>query len=281
MIHKTNKFDDGNAVKRFLNHGYALLEAPYLSEQAGNALKNVDAFFREANDDFLETMQFRFPQNNSFWGPVHKKRDEGKDEKFIFDFGYHYPTLLELGGVKITPHEYIRDSMKDILEQTEDRLMQFLEVLEGPFLKKTGVSNLIDLFEISRSQHVLRKILYPGTINVKDSAYRADDHIDQACIAVHVFQDYSGLYLGEKSNIYEPKKNHILIFAGAKMQKLTGGRVWREKVLRHGKEDFILRGEGGHIPAVRHGVIAPYDATHLNERSVIVGFFHTPTTLPI
>lgn len=276
--HIQHTFDDREAIEQFLTEGIAYLESPYLPANIGKTLSKLNDFFTETNADMLKKMQFYFEHNDCLLGPVHKRRSEGKDEKFFFDFSMAYPSILKTANVSITPYEYVVDALRQVHEEIHGRFIEFVDQLEGPFYKKTGVKNLEDRINAAEYLHVTRKLFYPENINLAQSNSRADKHIDQCAITVHPYQDSPGLYLKEEKNLYVPKEGYILIFAGAKMAKMTGGRVWREEVERHGKMTTILKSEGGQIPAIPHGVVAQNEGT-LKKRNVIVSFFHTTTSL--
>lgn len=277
-VHVHHKFDDRKAIEEFLNTGVAYIEAPYLYNSAGKTLAIVNDLFDSANEDELKKMRFHFSNNDSYLGPIHKRREEGKDEKFIFDYSQAYPSILETADVRITPYENIVQAMKQIHDEVSERFLQFVDSLEGPLRVFAGIDEFEDRITMAEYLHMTRKILYPENINVAQNQHRADDHIDQCAITVHFFQDSPGLYLNDISNVYVPKEGHILLFAGAKMAKLTGGRIWRENVERNGVPTSILRSEGGKIPAIRHGVIAD-TSSNLTRRNVGVSFFHTRTSL--
>lgn len=276
--HVHHKFDDREAIEEFLKTGVAYIKAPYLYSSAGKTLALVNDLFNSAKEEELKKMRIHFSNNDSYLGPIHKRREEGKDEKFIFDYSQAYPSILETADVRITPYENVVQAMKQIHDEVTDRFLQFVDSLEGPLREFAGIDEFEDRINMAEYLHVTRKILYPENIDVVQNQHRADDHIDQCAITVHFFQDSPGLYLNNESNLYVPREEHILLFAGAKMAKLTGGKVWRENVERNGVPTSILRAEGGRIPAIRHGVIAD-GSSKLTRRNVGVSFFHTRTNL--
>ena len=283
MIHhveyEPNRFADIKSAQEFLELGYTLIEAPYISAQAEKLQKQINSFFKTVNEEKKKKMQFYLKQNDSSYGPIHKTRKIGKDEKFLFDYVSSYRSLLHLAGVDVMEYEYLLEQFDQLHNDIYARIVKFLFVMEGDFFKKTHVDGLVGLIESGTSLHTSRGIYYPPTIDVSESPFRADEHIDICCITAHIYQDRQGLYLNTPENIYEQKEGHILLFSGAKMAKLTGGKVWREKVVRHGVKGDMVKSEGGIIPAIRHGVIAPSEFTALTERNVFVSFFHTRTSL--
>ncbi len=284
MIHKhlayePNRFPDINPAKEFIEQGYTLIEAPYISGQAVRLLKQITSFFKTVNEECLPRMQFHFTQNDSIYGPVHKTRKSGKDEKFLFDYFDGYRNLLHLAGVEVTEYEHLLEQYDQLHQDIVARIIKFASVMEGDFFKKTKVDGLVGLLESGAALHTARGIYYPPTIDVSESPFRADEHFDIDCITAHIYQDRQGLYLNTPENIYEQKEGHILLFSGAKMAKITGGKVWKEKVERHGVVGDMVKSEGGMIPAIKHGVVAPLEVTSLTERNVFVSFLHTRTNL--
>lgn len=165
------------------------------------------------------------------------------------DLDHDLERLLKIRGVDFKPHEYWFACMQAICEQALDAIKQVAEALDSlaPELSDNRGFQKSLAAEAAMRQHVLRLLEYDAKPKANDLA---DDHFDYSYLTLAgMCETASGLWLGNKSNLYHAEPGWAIVFPGRKMHAFTDGQ----------------------IPATLHGVLSPSEAV---TRNAVVFFSH-------
>lgn len=180
---------------------------------------------------------------------------------------------LQIARTGIHAHDSFTTIMKSAQALHDMIRADYLRVCDEldnhPDLARYGL-NLRAVLDEDESLSVMRAVLYTGTTDRAGSAANAvaGGHEDRGLLTRHMYQKPVGFEISRRgSGIWErPQipKNHDMIFAGNKLELVTGGTLYRNGDSIHTR--------GGAVKALLHrGVIDP---DHSGVRRSLVCFAH-------
>lgn len=201
-------------------------------------------------------------------------RRDDEEHKNIFDYYKILPRLLKFRNVELeNGHSMMCVYMKNIHRMCYQMLLRFSDEMDRQLPGYNFVSRVSS--PASKEIHLLRTLQY-DPVGATKNMHAAVDHTDKDLFTIPVFSTHKGLWLGHSKNIYTPKENHLVIFAGQKAQLLTGAE--QHYIPQDGYLTPHLK--GGQIQALKHGVtLFPRLYGRGYERSSIVFFGHDADTI--
>jgi isopenicillin N synthase-like dioxygenase len=261
---------DLNKVKEFLQNGYTTIEvnSENFQNYAADALQDFVELTREP-DEFKNKWTFDL-------GLIGKpdtgylRRIDEESKHFLHAHRFLRNLLIFR---KVFPKKYQRliNYCNQISSQTHERLIQFAHALDQ-VMPGVNIAERISSPE-SVMQSVLRLLQYDHVIEHKEIA---EAHEDQSVLTAAVYESHQGLFLGvDRANLYKQSTGSMLVFAGKKLEILTGGEQYYEET----STARIPKVKGGEVKACTHGVVSLPDLYGADyERCSAVYFAHDADT---